>query len=81
MSLEPLNSFVLPTGGLHFARSVVRRAERDVWYIIELQDVLDIAVDSMTATYLNRLSDLLFVLARTCNKAQGDQLWVPGANR
>ena len=79
--LEPLESFVLPTGPLHFARTVVRRAERKVWFAIELHDYDEININDFIPQYLNRLSDLLFVLARDANKEQGDELWVPGANR
>jgi cob(I)alamin adenosyltransferase len=66
--LEPLNSFVLPTGPLHNARTVVRRAEREVWKV----DGLNINI----AKYLNRLSDLLFVMARYHNKGN-EKLWIP----
>lgn len=83
-ALEPLRSFVLPGGTpaaalLHIARTVTRRAERSVWAAIEAHGE---AVNKLTALYLNRLSDLLFILARTANKGRGgDVLWVPGANR
>lgn len=73
---EPLNSFVLPTGGLHFARSLVRRAERDVWYAITIQELLDIEINPIIPVYLNRLSDLLFVMARDYNKGN-EKLWKP----
>ena len=81
--LSELRSFVLPSGTagaalLHTSRTIVRRAERKTWSAIHS---FGGGVNPLTAKYLNRLSDLLFVLARTCNKAQGDQLWVPGANR
>jgi cob(I)alamin adenosyltransferase len=81
--LEPLKSFILPSGTpaaalLHVARTVTRRAERNTWHAIHQ---FGSGVNSLTAKYLNRLSDLLFVLARHENKALGDQLWVPGANR
>jgi cob(I)alamin adenosyltransferase len=81
--LSELRSFVLPSGTpgaalLHTSRTIVRRAERATWSAIHS---FGGGVNPLTAKYLNRLSDLLFVLARTCNKAQGDQLWVPGANR
>jgi cob(I)alamin adenosyltransferase len=66
--LEPLHSFVLPTGALHNARTVVRRAERQVWKIDGLNPNI--------AKYLNRLSDLLFVMARYHNKGN-EKLWVP----
>ncbi len=82
-SLEPLRSFVLPSGTpaaslLHVSRTVVRRAERATWHAIHS---FGGGVNPLTAKYLNRLSDLLFVLARVENKSIGDQLWVPGANR
>lgn len=82
--LEPLRSFVLPGGTigaahLHIARTVVRRAERATWAAIE---EFPGGVSPLAATYLNRLSDLLFILARLANKdAGGDVLWQPGANR
>jgi cob(I)alamin adenosyltransferase len=81
--LEPLRSFVLPSGTpaaalLHLARTVTRRAERNTWHAIHQ---FGAGVNPLTAKYLNRLSDLLFVLARFTNKEIGDQLWVPGANR
>jgi cob(I)alamin adenosyltransferase len=66
--LEPLHSFVLPTGALHNARTVVRRAERQVWKIE--------GIKANIAKYLNRLSDLLFVMARYHNKGN-EKLWVP----
>lgn len=82
-SLQPLKSFVLPGGSkasayLHLARSVTRRAER---LLCHLQaDVSD--DDSPLSTilcYLNRLSDLFFVLSRYLNKnGEGDVLWEPG---
>ena len=82
-SLQPLRTFVLPSGTpasalAHVARTVVRRAERNTWHAIHS---FGGGVNPVTAKYLNRLSDLLFVLARTANKEIGDQLWVPGANR
>jgi cob(I)alamin adenosyltransferase len=81
--LEPLRSFVLPSGTpaaahLHVARTVLRRAERCTWAAIH---AFGGGVNPTTAKYLNRCSDLLFVLARVVNKQIGDQLWVPGANR
>jgi cob(I)alamin adenosyltransferase len=81
--LEALRSFVLPSGTpaaahLHVARTVVRRAERRTWAAIH---AFGGGVNPLTAKYLNRCSDLLFVLARHANKSIGDQLWVPGANR
>ena len=82
-SSQPLRTFVLPSGTpasalMHVARTVVRRAERNTWHAIHS---FGGGVNPITAKYLNRLSDLLFVLARTANKEIGDQLWVPGANR
>jgi cob(I)alamin adenosyltransferase len=82
-SLQPLRSFVLPSGTpaaalMHVARTVTRRAERTTWHAIH---AFGGGVNPITAKYLNRLSDLLFVLARFVNKAEGDQLWAPGANR
>ena len=81
--LKPLKSFVLPSGTpaaalLHVARTVTRRAERATWHAIHS---FGGGVNPLTAKYLNRLSDLLFVLARYVNKDVGDELWVPGANR
>jgi len=83
-TLQPLNSFVLPSGKypsaeLHVARTVVRRAERETWRAIHQ---FGTGVNPLTAKYLNRLSDLLFVLARCANREHGgDVLWVPGKNR
>ena len=80
--LEPLTSFVLPGGTsasawLHLARTVCRRAEISVWTLKESEPVND-----EVACYLNRLSDLLFVLAQHCNDlGRSSVLWVPGANR
>lgn len=68
--LEPLNSFVLPTGPIHFARTVVRRAELKVWWAKEYEEIND-----LIPKYLNRLSDLLFVLARYYNKGN-EKLWL-----
>ncbi len=81
--LEELRSFVLPSGTagaalLHVARTVTRRAERSTWHAIHS---FGGGVNPLTAKYLNRLSDLLFVLARHANKKTGDTLWIPGANR
>ena len=81
--LSELRSFVLPSGTpaaslLHVARTVTRRAERSTWHAIHS---FGGGVNPLTAKYLNRLSDLLFVLARYANREAGDVLWVPGANR
>jgi len=80
--LAPLESFVLPGGSpsaahLHLARTIARRAERIVVALAAAEPVNPQAIQ-----YLNRLSDLLFVLARHRNdKGAGDVLWTPGANR
>lgn len=81
--LEPLRSFILPGGSpaaahLHVARTVVRRAERSTWAAL---DTYHGGMNPLTATYLNRLSDLLFILSRVANLPAGDVLWQPGANR
>jgi cob(I)alamin adenosyltransferase len=81
--LEKLRSFILPGGTpgaalLHQACTVVRRAERSTWAALEEHGGI---MNRLTATYLNRLSDLLFILARSANKERGDVLWVPGENR
>ena len=81
--LEPLRSFVLPGGTLaaahlHVARTVARRAERSTWAAI---DMYHGGMNSLTATYLNRLSDLLFILSRGANIPEGDVLWKPGAHK
>lgn len=82
--LGPLTSFVLPGGSelasrLHVARTVCRRAERQVSVILEIEPE---ATSGLTLTYLNRLSDLLFVLARAANDSgKADVLWVPGKSR
>jgi cob(I)alamin adenosyltransferase len=57
---------------------VVRRAERATWHAIHS---FGEGVNIVTARYLNRLSDLLFVLARYENRELGDELWVPGGQR
>ena len=77
--LQPLKSFILPGGTAasawcHFARTVCRRAERDVVTLAHSEKV-----SPQVIVYLNRLSDLLFVLGRACNKdGKDDVLWVPG---
>ena len=82
-TLEDLTSFVLPGGSpaaaaLHLGRTVCRRAERAV---VALGDTEPLNPD--TVRYLNRLSDLLFILARGANVATGggDVLWLPGGSR
>ena len=78
--LEPLNSFILPTGALHFARTIVRRAERDVWMAITIHECNDdMKINPLIPIYLNRLSDLLFVMARYHNM-DNEKLWQPLKN-
>lgn len=81
-NLSPLKSFILPGGGgagstLHFARTVCRRAERETVDLAEKEEIPPEAI-----IYLNRLSDLLFVLARFENKQQGQKEtpWIPEKN-
>ena len=82
-ALPTLRSFVLPGGTagsalLHVARTVVRRAERTGWAAMrEHGDTMN----PLAVTYLNRLSDLLFILARVANTDAGDLLWKPGGQR
>ncbi len=80
--LSNLRSFILPGGTrasalLHVARTVVRRAERSAWaaYAEHAESMNAVAVQ-----YLNRLSDLLFILARYTNRERGDVLWQPGGD-
>jgi cob(I)alamin adenosyltransferase len=78
--LPNLRSFILNGGtpaaaALHVARTVVRRAERAAW--AAWADHAD-SMNALAITYLNRLSDLLFILARHANREAGDVLWVPG---
>jgi cob(I)alamin adenosyltransferase len=81
-NLQALTSFVLPGGSaaaanLHLARTVARRAERDITALAETEPVNPVAIQ-----YINRLSDLLFVMARIANRnGVDDLLWVPGQNR
>ena len=81
--LPTLRSFLLPGGSrgstlLHVARTAIRRAERSAWAAAgEHGD----AISPLPARYLNRLSDLLFILAREANDADGDVLWLPGGER
>ena len=81
--LPALRSFILNGGTLgaahlHVARTVVRRAERAGWAAwAEHEDTMNL----LAITYLNRLSDLLFILARHANRENGDVLWVPGGER
>jgi cob(I)alamin adenosyltransferase len=78
-ALPKLASFILPGGTpgaayLHVARTVARRAERSVWALLEVDAE---RTNPLTAKYLNRLSDLLFILGRVANP-DGDVLWQPG---
>ncbi|MFM5968955.1 MAG: cob(I)yrinic acid a,c-diamide adenosyltransferase [Micrococcales bacterium] len=92
--LTKLDAFVLPGGTtaaatLHVARTVVRRAERATWRAIELVGTEPVdatvgegGINVLTARYLNRLSDLLFVLARVANLDHGgDVKWIPHTKR
>ncbi len=82
--LAPLNSFILPAGSaaaahLHMARTICRRAEREM---VELSHLEEGMVGAPAVQYVNRLSDLLFVAARVANaNGADDVLWVPGASR
>ena len=80
--LPALNSFILPGGTalsalLHVARTVTRRAERSAWRAVEQHGE---SINVLPAKYLNRLSDLLFILSRVTNP-DGDVLWQPGGKR
>ncbi|MGA8850629.1 MAG: cob(I)yrinic acid a,c-diamide adenosyltransferase [Aeromicrobium sp.] len=81
--LPALRSFILRGGSpaaaaVHVACTVTRRAERSAWAALDAHgDTMNI----LTAKYLNRLSDLLFILGRHANRAEGDILWVPGGER
>ena len=93
--LPDLTSFILPGGvpgaaQLHVARTVARRAERAAWVAAEAYGTEPVAdsgsstpggVNLLAITYLNRLSDLLFILTRAVNGVAGDVLWVPGGRR
>jgi cob(I)alamin adenosyltransferase len=79
--LPELKSFVLPGGTeaaarIHVARAVCRRAEREV-----LDAAQQVDVNPLVPVYLNRLSDLLFILARTANSGTDEPLWKPGTSR
>ncbi|RIJ70268.1 cob(I)yrinic acid a,c-diamide adenosyltransferase [Nakamurella silvestris] len=80
--LTALDSFILPGGTpagalLHLARTVARRAERAAWALVEVDAT---ATNPLATKYLNRLSDLLFILGRVANPG-GDVKWVPGGER
>lgn len=80
--LSALDSFVLPGGSppaayLHLARTVTRRAERQIVTLMEAEPI-----NALALTYTNRLSDFLFVAGRWCNNQGADDVkWIPGANR
>jgi cob(I)alamin adenosyltransferase len=81
-ALPKLASFILPGGTagaalLHQARTIARRAERSTWALLAADPE---RTNPVAATYLNRLSDLLFILARSANPG-GDVLWRPGGDR
>ena len=81
-SLKPLNSFILPGGSeastlLHQSRTIARRAERETSLLSSIEDI-----NIQSLIYLNRLSDLLFVLCRVLNEnGLNDVLWIPGLNQ
>ncbi|CAB0662914.1 ATP:cob(I)alamin adenosyltransferase [Corynebacterium diphtheriae] len=80
--LEALNSFILPGGTpgaamLHVARTIARRAERAAWAAVE---AVPETTSALPARYLNRLSDLLFIMSRLANDSN-DVKWVPGGSR
>jgi cob(I)alamin adenosyltransferase len=80
--LPKLNSFILPGGTpgaalLHQARTLARRAERSAWALVEADPD---RTNRTAVLYLNRLSDLLFILSRVANP-HGDVLWKPGGDR
>lgn len=82
-TLPTLRSFVLPGGTpgaalLHTARVVTRRAERTAWAAVAEHGA---SMSPWPAKYLNRLSDLLFILGRAANRETGDVLWHPGGDR
>ena len=81
--LPVLRSFVLPGGTpaaalIHTARTVTRRAERSAWAAVSEHGD---SVNPLAARYLNRRSDLLFILGRWVNRDHGDVLWKPGGER
>jgi cob(I)alamin adenosyltransferase len=90
--LPALRSFILPGGTpaaayLHVARTVTRRAERSAWVAAERYGTTEAAdgapggVNELALRYLNRLSDLLFILTRVVNGTDGEVLWTPGGDR
>jgi cob(I)alamin adenosyltransferase len=91
--LPTLTSFILPGGSpsaaqLHVARTIARRAERAAWAAAARYGTEPVSgpeqpggVNTLAMTYLNRLSDLMFILTRVVNGRDGDVLWVPGGDR
>ena len=85
--LAPLRSFILPGGSpagaqLHVARTIARRAERAAWRCAEEHGFDAVGgVNPLAITYLNRLSDLLFIMSRAANGTDNEVLWVPGTDR
>ncbi len=90
--LPTLRSFILPGGSpaaayLHMARTITRRAERAAWLAVERYGTEEASEDSpggvslVAIRYLNRLSDLLFILTRAVNGTAGEVLWTPGGDR
>lgn len=92
--LPKLRSFILPGGNpagaqLHIARTTVRRAERTAWHAVEIYGTEPAeagsdrpgGINPLAIQYLNRLSDLLFILSRIANGTESEVLWVPGGNR
>tara|TARA_Y100001980_G_C14555318_1_gene343604 strand:- start:1086 stop:1757 length:672 start_codon:yes stop_codon:yes gene_type:complete len=84
--LEPLNSFILPSGvapisNLHVARTVVRRAERNLFELMKIEG--EDSIRNFVKEYFNRLSDWLFVFARWISKRLGEEefYWIPVVNR
>lgn len=85
--LPALRSFILPGGSpaaayLHMARTITRRAERSAWLAAAQHGTSEPGgVNLLALHYLNRLSDLLFILTRVVNGTDGEVLWVPGGDR
>ncbi|QGN32328.1 cob(I)yrinic acid a,c-diamide adenosyltransferase [Microlunatus sp. Gsoil 973] len=92
--LPKLRSFILPGGNpagaqLHVARTIVRRAERTAWHAVEVYGTEPAqsgsdrpgGINPLAIQYLNRLSDLLFILTRVANGTESEVLWVPGGDR
>lgn len=82
-TVEPLRSFVLPGGTagsalLHVATTALRRSERSTWAAMQVHAA---SMNPVAVRYLNRASDLLFILARHANRYVGDVLWKPGGER